>query len=50
MGSEVTESPALAAQHNVGPGLSCGTSRQGRLSFVAKIKSALQTEAPWREI
>ena len=44
MGSEITESASLTAEHDVGPGLPCGTSRdrEGQTdnnSLVAKRKS-----------
>ena len=46
MGSVVTESAPLAAEHDVGPGLPCGTSRQSKVRHEIiccqkKIKSFL---------
>ena len=32
MGSEITESASLTAEHDVGPGLPCGTSRQNKVT------------------
>ena len=37
MGSEITESASLTAEHDVGPGLPCGTSEIGKVRQITTV-------------